>query len=205
MRARFTGLPDQDHCGPGVPSSCRITGNAFRPPPPAQTQGQLVDRRPAGDASRLMPRAFSICCWPPDRFAAGSSSRPASTGNRSSTPAMPAGRSPPVGAPSVPFPAVEPRPSHLVLGHRQVNTPAPPGISTTPWPATRRRARSSSPVVEDHCFPVRRHQARHGLSTAGLPGPVGAEQGDHRVLLDVEVHVEEHPDPAVGRRWSLRT
>ena len=45
---------------------------------------------------------------------------------------------------------------------------------------------------DPHDAPVRVREPRHGPEQRGLPGSVGAQEGHHLALLDLQVHIEEH-------------
>ena len=78
-----------------------------------------------GRARKAMPSA-SICCWPPDRLAAGSSWRWRSTGNRSSTWSVRARSSAPLRRSS------QPATRRFSPTVRLGNTPWPPGTWVMP-------------------------------------------------------------------------
>ena len=78
-----------------------------------------------GRAMSAMPSA-TICCWPPDRSAAGLSSRRASTGNSSSTSARAR------ATPSASRRRVQPARSRFSATVSPPNTPCPPGIWLMP-------------------------------------------------------------------------
>ena len=193
-------LLDQDHRGALVADGLRRSGSSCSTTTGASPSDSSSISSSRGRARKAMPSA-SICCWPPDRLAAGSSmrcgqhrelgraprrcARPSSAGRRRSS--QPATR----------------RFSRTVSDG---NTPWPPGT----WRDAERRdlvGRGVGDVapVEDHRALVGLDHPADGLQQRRLAGAVGAEQRDDLALVDLEVDVEEHLHVAVEHLQAAGT
>src|ERR671910_427116 len=162
-----------------IPSSCPTTDGAS-----PSDSSSIISRRGLLTNAML---SVSICCWPPDRLPAGSSSRSRRMGNMPSTCSMSAATPPPRHF------WVQPARRRLSATVRWVNTPWPPGTAATPRPATFGGGGVGHVApVKPHGTAAGLHQARHSLEQRRLAGAVGAEEGHDLALVDLEVDPEQH-------------
>ena len=140
-----------------------------------------------------MPSA-SICCWPPDRLPAGSSSRCAEDREELEGPGSTRPRSPPGR------PAAQPagQPQVLAHGQRREHALAAGHLDDAAGGDLVRRGVGDVAPVEDDRAAVGLDQPGDGLEQRRLAGAVGAEQGDDLALADLEVDAEQHLHVAVG-------
>ena len=155
-----------------------------------------VGARPSDSSSIMSRRGFpmnampsvSICCWPPDRLPAGSSSRSREDGEelehllrRLASRARRA--------------AVQPARELQVLAHgqRREHALAARHHASRRGPRSRRAACRVMSRPSKMIAPLARlDEAGDRLEQRRLAGAVGAEQRDDLALVDLEVDVEEH-------------
>ncbi len=151
----------------------------------------MMSRR--GLATNAMPRP-SCCCSPPDRFPAIWCQRSLRRGNNSRTRSVRAWTS---AASSL---AKSHAADFEVLddGQRGEHRSAPGHLDDPQPGALDRIGMGDVSTVELDRALDGIHQAGDRLQQGGLPGPVGAEEGDDLALADLHVHPEQHPHLVVG-------
>ena len=159
-----------------------------------QAERELVDHQQPGLGQERHGER-SICCWPPDRSAAGSSRRCAQDREAARAPRSIALAR--IGSRS--RRSIQPAtPEVLGDGERREHALAAGHLDDAERGDLVGRGVGDVAAVEDDGAAIGRDDAGDRLQERGLAGAVGAEQGDDLALVDLEVDAEEHLHVAVG-------
>ena len=157
---------------------------------------RCVGARPSDSSSIISSRgcsmnampSVSICCWPPERLPAGSSSRSRRTGNSSSTCSVA------LATRALSLRCSQPASRRFSATVSDGNTPWPPGTmhDAAARDLVRRRVRHVAAVEDDRAV-GRLDEAGDRLQQRRLARAVRAEQRDDLALVDLEVRRRTAP------------